>query len=394
MAGPGAGHIPTVDEVKEIAALADPILRNLLITQCYHHLALSITPRTGMVANWCTFATWASKQAGRTIRGEDLSQALGYSAHLPPFALQPVRQTVAQALAFGSRRAPREIRTVLADLLDPLAAIRRASDAVARGNQKVFAEIGYEFARFAAMCLLDSTPMQENIDRFCSELCPGEPPDGQRYLRQAFARYYQVFFEKDAKTRAELMLLANIEIGLHEQTRLQPEIVEAMDAVFIDHEEFRQYLIGTLFPYRGWFARLRLFLLRLMGRPTPLDAAIADLWSEMRRLNRLVITEYLLSIGLPHGVRLRLGADLTTPYPPSLTQLVLTDLQSLLAELDPTPDGLRESGTVDWGNLPDRLHFIIEMFRCYQESLSLFDSPYTAEQVAVIQSGRVPIGPL
>ncbi len=261
---------------------------------------------------------------------------------------------------------------------------------MARGNQKVFAEIGYEFARFAAMCLVDSTPTQENIDRFCGDLRPGEPPNGQRYLRQAFARYYQAFFERDAKTRAELMLLANIEIGLHEQTRLQPEIVEAMDAAFIEREEFRQRLIGALFAYQGWFARLRLFLLRLMGHPTPLDAAIADLWSEMRRLNRQVITEYLLSIGLPHGVRLRLGADITTPYPSSLTQLVLTDLQSLLAELDPIPDSPRESGAIDWGNLPDRLRFIIEMFRCYQESLSLFDSPYTVEQVAVIQSGHVP----
>jgi hypothetical protein len=30
----------------------------------------------GLAANWCTFATWASKQAGRTIRREDLERAI------------------------------------------------------------------------------------------------------------------------------------------------------------------------------------------------------------------------------------------------------------------------------------------------------------------------------
>src|SRR5207237_8919662 len=31
----------------------------------------------GQGANWCTYATWASRQAGRTIRGEDLLEHLG-----------------------------------------------------------------------------------------------------------------------------------------------------------------------------------------------------------------------------------------------------------------------------------------------------------------------------
>jgi len=40
------------------------MVRNLRITQCYSALAGA--------ANWCSFATWVSKQAGQTIRGEDL----------------------------------------------------------------------------------------------------------------------------------------------------------------------------------------------------------------------------------------------------------------------------------------------------------------------------------
>jgi hypothetical protein len=62
---------PTVQDVQRIAAIANPVLRNLEITHCYARLAASFAAH-GDGANWCTYATWASRQAGRTIRGEDL----------------------------------------------------------------------------------------------------------------------------------------------------------------------------------------------------------------------------------------------------------------------------------------------------------------------------------
>ena len=67
---------PTLDDVARISSLTDPINRNLQITACYHQLSTAFATRTGPVANWCTFATWASKQAGVTIRGEDLARKL------------------------------------------------------------------------------------------------------------------------------------------------------------------------------------------------------------------------------------------------------------------------------------------------------------------------------
>ena len=66
---------PTVTEVDDIAAIGDPVVRNLRITQCYHELSHAIAARVSPGANWCTFATWASRQAGQTIRGEDVTQA-------------------------------------------------------------------------------------------------------------------------------------------------------------------------------------------------------------------------------------------------------------------------------------------------------------------------------
>ena len=93
-------------------------------------------------SNWCTFATWASRQAGRTIRGEDLlaqlERELGRDAELlHPFA-SFWRALVRRGLFQPSTRLGR----LTARLHTPFDAFELASDAVARGNRKVFEEIG------------------------------------------------------------------------------------------------------------------------------------------------------------------------------------------------------------------------------------------------------------
>ncbi len=384
---------PTVIEVDQIVALVDPVIRNLQITQCYHELALVMTERTGICANWCTFATWASKQAGQTIRKEDFARLLD-NMRESIVSAQAASDVVASAQAFGSKHSDEEIQETIANVLNPLAAFNRASDAVARGNQKVYAEIGREFARFFATCLNDNTFDPAKIAEFCKGLRPGDPPDGQQYLCLAFTYYYRAFFEADASTRAQLLLLANIQIGYHEQTRLQPEITEAMNAAFIDAHEFRTRFIKALFPYRGWLARLRLFFLRLVNRPSPFDQVIDDLIAQARQLARLMITEYMMTLGLPHDVILHLGQDVPGEFPESLRHISFADLQTLLTQIDPTPDSPHGSGTVDWSQLNQRLHFIVDMFRCYQETADLFDPPFTAEQITFLKSGRLPDGRL
>ena len=97
------------------------------------------------------------------------------------------------------------------------------------------------------------------------------PPEGQRYLRQAFERYHRARSAPDACERGELMLLGNLEIGFHEQTRLQPEIAEAVDVALPEPEQLSGRLVATLFPAGGVLVRARLVLRRLLGGPTPLD---------------------------------------------------------------------------------------------------------------------------
>lgn len=367
-------NLTSLSGIQRITQLSDPIERNIQITRSYHALSLEVSKRTGPCANWCTFATWASKQAGQTIRSEDLSKTLESKLATPELS-QRISDIVNAVILKGSYMQKHAITALIWKLIDPEAAMRRASVAVARGNQKVYAEIAKEFARFIELCLPDARYHAEHIESFCASMKSGDPPDGQRFLEQAFRRYYQAFFEPDRKKKAELILLANLEIGFHEQSRLQPDIAEALEASVTDPMEFKQQLLQTLFPRQSWMSKIGSLFTRLTGRPSPLDNAINGFAQKARHEIRVFLTEHMMELGFPAGVRVQLGDDLTHSFPVALQHLTNADLIALLKQIDPTPDSLKESGAVDWAHLPDRLHFIADLFRCFQETSALLEQP-------------------
>lgn len=374
---------PSVADVERITALTDPVVRNLQITQCYHELSLAVAARTGSHANWCTFAVWASKQAGQTIRQEDLVRTF---ARLWATSVEASCGGQLTGLTDRSRRI-RE--AVLASC-----SFERASAATARGNRKVFEEIAREFARFLATFEHDTVFDAAKISAFCAELKPGDPPDGQRHLAQAFTSYHQALFESDPKTRAECLLLANITVGLHEQIRLQPDITDALNAPIVDPRELPRRLLEILRPDPGWVSRLRLRLTSGISLQNRVDIACSRLLEQARLLGRVVITQHLLMLSLPGGGHLQLGEDLQMGFPGTLAHLVNADLLALLALVDPTPDSVAETSARDWSVLPERLHFIVDMFRCFQERSDLLGPPFTPEQAAVLKDGHRPQGRL
>jgi hypothetical protein len=101
-----------------------------------------------------------------------------------------------------------------------------------------------------------------------------------------------------------------------------------------------------------------------------------------------------MAIDLGAGGRLQLGEDLGAEPPPKLRSIVLPELRDLLERIDPTPDSPRESGAIDWADLTDRMHFIAELFRCFQEAPSLFDPPFTTAQLEHLARGERPPDPL
>jgi hypothetical protein len=381
---------PSVDDIDRIAQLPDPIARNLQITQCYYEISRALRLLTGAHANWCTFATWASKQAGQTIRGEDLVRHFQDHFRGSPEIAAAVGGLAEVVSRFGFRwQAPALVERIL-PLLNPTAAFARASDAVARGNRKVFEEIGREFARYLAAFADDVSFDADKTSSFCAGLRPGDPPEGQRLLRDAFAAYCEARFHADADARSELTFFANLLAGFHEQTRLQPEIAEALDAA-IDSDQVKRSILQLLLP-SPWL-RLRHSVGRLLGRKLPLDEAIDRLLFEARRQIRQVITRHLMTLHLS-GEILHLGRDLQGSFPQPLGQIANGKLKELLARIDPTPDAVAESGARDWANFDDRMHFLTDFFRCYHGQSALFDAPFTDEQVAELRAGRRPAGHL
>ncbi len=388
-----AAETPTIDEIDRITAMSDLVLRNLLITQSYHLLSAALARSLGTCANWCTHATWASKQAGQTIRREDFVRVLEQKLAAAPGLSRALGDVVAAALPFGARLDPLGLRESVENALLGASPLERASDAVSRGNHKVFAEIGREVARFLETCA--EGPFDSGtISRFTDRLRPGVPPHGQGYLRRAFTHFYEARFTQDPKARAELILLANLEIGFHEQTRLQPEIQDALNAALPDPDELRRRLLAVLFPRASVLLRLRLRLPRAVRRMSPLDRALDRLFNEFRRVLRRMVTEILMRLELPGGRVLRLSRDLALSFPLSLRTITHPDLRELLGRIDPTPDAMLGTGAEDWADFPERMHYIADLFRGFQEDRGLLGPPFTPAQVVALRAGRMPSGRL
>lgn len=381
---------PTVAEVEAITALPDLLIRNLRITQAYHELSAALGRLLSTGANWCTYAVWASKQAGQSIRQEDLLRAVERELAVSPELKTALDRTAGVLEALARAPRPGHVRGTLLEILLDTSATALAGEAVSRGNLVVFAEIGREVARYLAELGGETAFDAAPIERFCSQLAPGDPPGGQGLLRQAFAHYHRARFEPQPKRRAELTFLANLEIGLHEQTRLQPEIEAALDAPSTAPETFKRRALAALFP--DLEAARRLF-----RRSAHVDLAFDRLAAEARRALRGAITECLMTYTLPTGEVLRIGRDVLPPSSPSLARLEdpeLPELIALVARLDAAPETPRGSAASDWADLGERMHYIVEVFRSSFESPEMFQPPFSPKQVAALKAGRRPEGRL
>jgi hypothetical protein len=373
-----------VKDVEAIAAIADPVVRNLRITHAYHLLSAHFGGVTGAGANWCTFAVWASRQAGCTIRGEDLLDQLEGVLRRDPRLVEGVnRRWRGVCGAALERRASR--RSVILRIHSH-GALTRASDAVAAGNRKVFEEIAREFARFLPLCA-GGRVEPEALDAFLEGLAPGQPPEGQALLGQAF-RHYAAALDAGGDAREELLLLANLEIGLHEQTRLQPQILGALEVPFDTISGIGHRLLDLLHPAASrWSAAVRTPL--ALGLGTAAKGAALSL----RALLRHLITERMMTLALPDGV-VHLGRELSGEYPACLREPRTAELVELLRRFVPAADDRNGVGAFDWSVLEQRMQLITRLFRLRHEDPALLREPYTPEQVLAFEDGRLPDGEL
>lgn len=388
----GGGALPsdpdfrpiTVREVEEIIALTDPVQRNLRITQAYHELKIGMTYLLGRDnVSWCAFATWASRTAGRFIRGEYVPSIVqGYMDKLELFH-RGIH--VLHRLLTGMRRDEHPPHSVLWGAVERVT--RVVTENVGWGNHLVFEDMAPLYARMLEEFMGATTYDQRAIDRFVSVLRPGPVEEGgQDLLMSAFRNYYKAMFDPDRKTRAELILLANNQVGYHEQTRLQDPIVNSLNAPIADlivraaqdrahalmHEKLHNAVDGLI------------------------DRLLRPLYTWLQREWAGVATRWLMRLELPN-VTLSLGEDLPQRcehlmFPQELMELENTELRALLYELDHTPNTTEGSGARNWGELADRMNFVVDFFRTRQQDHSLYRQPFTDAQVIIIRDGGIPEG--
>jgi hypothetical protein len=211
-------------------------------------------------------------------------------------------------------------------------------------------------------------------------------------LKDAFTSYFEARKQIDEKVKAEMILYSNLLIGYHEQTRLQQQIVEALNAAFTNEDEMKSNLLRELLP--GFWLRIRYYISKLLQRKLPLDEAIDQLINLAKQKIREVITDCMMTLFIPVNALLKLGEELKEKFPERLALISDQKLKELLNKIDPTPDSLKESGAKDWGDLSDRIHFIADLFRAYFEHPQLHNQPFVDEQVKDLKEGKIPQGKL
>jgi len=365
--GPVPGSYPTVADTQRIQSNPDAAARNLDITQGYSDLSKAMGQVVGSEnANWSTFATWASKQAGVSIRGEDLPKAMTDAIRNTAGFQDKVDQVNGWLKKLGMPQIP-DLPGKLAQHM--VGTMDQLQGAIGEGNRKVFAEIAPEFSKYIDTFKGDTKYDQAKVDRFLQHFQPG-----QEGLRDAFGAYAKAQFETDPKKKAELMLFANNSIGMHEQTRLQPEIAKALNAP-IDQvvKPALKKIIRDTMSNAGPFGSGK-WAYDKLDKAGLVDKAISPLTNLAGNVWRKVATDQLMTLGTPSGT-LKLGQDVPKAFPPNLGTVTNPDLQKQLNQVDRTPNTTRGSGANDWASFNDRMNFIVDLFRAYQQDPKLMTTP-------------------
>jgi hypothetical protein len=386
-------ELPT--DIDVIARNPDGALRNLLITQRYHDLSLALAETISSTnVNWSTFASWASKTAGQSIRNEEV----------PKFVVEIVADADDDVMhPFG--RIGAAVHSIIPTsgfhvsfLLAPISeTLGTVSTSIAAGNLKVYAELAPQFVRFVQTFRGNAAPTDAQLADWIAPLnpAPATEPGGQALLRTAFTAYVEAIRAKDPIEQARFALLGNCLIGQHEQTRLQPQIAEAMDAPIDDVLKKHLHLsLGTA-ATGGIFDQLVTVVEEPLGMLTDV---VQDMWER-------IATRYLMSLALPGGAALPLGRNIpkdaaAQDYLPIALQNITapSDLMALLTMYD-RARGVSDIGSasVDWRLLDDRMNFIVNLFRSRQDDDELFVQPFNDAQRAAFEAGTMPdpsLGPL
>jgi hypothetical protein len=315
--------------IDAVAAIADPEDANRAITEAHFTLSEMLAGVLGpdVGANFHTWAVWGSREAGTTIGRHDiprLRSRVGATAAVVGFLI---------GLLIGGLLVAALVASIVGLLALGLThvALDRARTHISHGNRIVLEEIGGVTARFVAAFPPGSDTVPGPVHDVLDALAPGPTADGgQDLLREAFGAYLEASEEPDRERRHQLVFAANCFAVWHEHLRLQHDIAAAM--------------------------------------PRPL---------------RTLITRTLLdfSVGPEH---LHVGRDLTpvegAVWPTTLCSLTEPRAVAACRALrDPerAPDTLVGSAATSWASLPQRMDYVVDLFRSRHLAPGVFEAPFT-----------------
>jgi hypothetical protein len=369
---------PSLPDVGNTVAMSgDPILRNLKITQGYYALSRAMSTMVGGGSvSWCGFASWSSKTIGVSIREADMSNR-GLLAITQSRIYQETIQRIVNLLEAAGVIGIGPFDNVITQALDD------GIDNLKQGNAEVYGEIGGLYTR-----LISALGNDVNLD--LTRLAPvvayldSKPSEqgGQALLRQAAENYYRARFETDPILKAQLVLLANAQVGKHEQMRLQGCLENflggALEQRIVQHAQQQ---------CRG-IAALEIAV-------TPIARAAGKFakeeWTKL-------LTDVALHLNLPGNETLHLRSDVPPPlgkplYPPDLQKLSNPAALAILEEFGADTPTAIGTGATDWSNLVQRMHYILVLFRSRQLESILLSEAFSAAQQSDLAAGRMPTAP-
>lgn len=376
-----------VREVDSIIAITEPVTRNLRITLSYHELTLGMAELLGPHnVSWVGFATWASRTAGRFIRNDYMPSIVG--AYMDKLAFFHRGVHFAHNLLTGMRR--RHVpppRSLLEETVERVSDI--ITDQIGTGNNSLYTDVAPVFASMVERFRNATTRNRKDLERFLATLRPGPVDrDGQDLLIEAFEFYHEAIFEPERKRKAELILLANNLVGLHEQSRLQQHIFQSLNAPVASLIADAAHRRARQLTHSSFHASMDGMIDRMLR---PFYKWLQGEWSS-------VATRWLMRIELPE-LTLSLGEDLPNRcehymFPRDLMIIEHPALRALLDRMDYTPDTVEGSAAENWGCLEDRMNFIVDFFRTRQQDESLLAAPFSDPQILVIRRNEIPDGEL
>jgi hypothetical protein len=322
--------------------------------------------------NWLHLATWASRSAGDFISDEQhkflewvvrnwlgrqrdsvKNRMLAFLAGRMPEGIalggqknEIIVNTIKRLLALGNWVVAQEVQNVTAAFIDSFSG---ACDRIAAGNFDVQMN-GQKFLRnhfkqdiadrsFESVLTEAMVQINGNLVRY---------DNGERYIGEAdmlLALGFRIYFEvmtqprMATKRRQQLIYLANILIGVHEQHVLQTYIRGALSSFDVISPEIKELFGATV---------MRLGVPK--GSLGCSDSVVKNL--DQVKFNRKV----------------------SIKAPPSLQQFEEAELKFAAHGLE-LSDGLGD-GVDDWTNYQGRIKFIAAVYRGLHENQDLTGSPY------------------